>query len=88
MTTRARPAGVLGPEHAISRQEALRLYTVVGARFLGGETAGALAPGAPADLVAYRADPFTCPDEQLPGISPATTVIGGRMVYQKASSAT
>jgi predicted amidohydrolase YtcJ len=88
MTTRATPAGVLGPEHAISREEALRLYTVAGARFLGGETAGALVPGAPADLVAYRADPFTCPDEQLPGISPATTVIGGRIVYQKASSAT
>jgi predicted amidohydrolase YtcJ len=88
MTTRATPAGVLGPEHAISREEALRLYTVAGARFLGGETAGALVPGAPADLVAYGANPFTCPDEQLPGLSPAATVIGGRMVYQKASSAT
>ncbi|HEX3516951.1 MAG TPA: amidohydrolase [Trebonia sp.] len=84
MTTRATPAGVLGPEHAISRQEALRLYTVAGARFLGGETAGALVPGAPADLVAYRADPFTCPDEQLPGLSPTATVIGGLIAYQRS----
>lgn len=82
MTTRATPAGVLGPEHAISRQEALRLYTVAGARFLGGDTAGALVPGAPADLAAYRADPFTCPDEQLPGLSPAATVIAGQLAYQ------
>jgi predicted amidohydrolase YtcJ len=82
MTTRATPAGVLGPEHAISREEALRLYTVAGARFLGGETAGTLVPGAPADLVAYRADPFTCPDEQLPDLSPAATVIAGRIAYQ------
>jgi hypothetical protein len=82
MTTRVTPAGVLGPEHAISREEALRLYTVAGARFLGGETAGALVPGAPADLVTYRADPFTCPDEQLPDLSPAATVIAGRIAYQ------
>ncbi len=82
MTTRATPAGVLGPEHAISRAEALRLYTVAGARFLGGADAGALVPGAPADLVAYRADPFTCPDEELPGLSPAATVIAGRLAYE------
>jgi hypothetical protein len=82
MTTRATPAGALGPEHAITREEALRLYTVAGARFLGGGHAGALVPGAPADLVAYRADPFTCPVEELPGLSPAATVIDGRVAYQ------
>jgi len=82
MTTRATPAGTLGPEHAITRQEALRLYTVAGARFLGGETAGALVVGAPADLVAFPADPFTCPGEQLPGLSPAVTVIDGRLAHQ------
>ena len=85
MTTRATPAGVLGPEHAISREEALRLYTVAGARFLGGEAAGTLVPGAPADLVAYRADPFTCPDEELPALSPAATVIAGRLAYREGS---
>lgn len=82
MTTRATPAGVLGPEHAIGREEALRLYTVAGARFLGAEHAGALVPGAPADLVAYRTDPFTCPDDELPGLSPAATVIGGQIAHR------
>jgi predicted amidohydrolase YtcJ len=82
MTTRATPAGVFGPEHAITREEALRLYTVAGARFLGGADAGALVPGAPADLVAFPADPFTCPEEQLTGLSPVVTVIGGRIAYQ------
>jgi hypothetical protein len=84
MTTRATPAGVLGPEHAITREEALRLYTVAGARFLSGETAGTLVPGAPADLAAYRADPFTCPGEQLAGLSPAVTVINGMLAYRGA----
>jgi predicted amidohydrolase YtcJ len=84
MTTRATPAGVLGPEHAVSREEALRLYTVAGASFLRGENAaGILAPGAPADFVAYRTDPLTCPDEQLPALSPAATVIAGRIAYQE-----
>jgi predicted amidohydrolase YtcJ len=82
MTTRTTPAGVLGPEHAVGRAEALRLYTVAGARFLGGETAGTLVPGAPADLVAYRTDPVTCPDEELTALSPAATVIAGRIAYQ------
>ena len=74
--------GVLGPQHAISREEALRLYTVAGARFLADKAAGALVPGAPADLVVYRTDPFTCPDEQLPGLSPAATVVAGRIAYR------
>jgi predicted amidohydrolase YtcJ len=83
MTTRATPAGVLGAEHAITREEALRLYTVAGARFLGGEAAGVLVPGAPADLVAFRTDPFSCPDEQLPALSPVATVIAGRVAYRE-----
>ena len=73
MTTSARSRIVSARPHR---------YSASPARFLGGETAGALVPGAPADLVAYRADPFTCPDEQLPDLSPAATVIAGRIAYQ------
>jgi predicted amidohydrolase YtcJ len=89
MTTRRTPAGVLGPEHAITRAEALRLYTVAGAGFLygpapSGSGAGTLVPGAPADLACYLADPFSCPDEELLSLSPAATVIGGRVAYGTA----
>ncbi len=89
MTTRRTPAGVLGPEHAIGRAEALRLYTVAGAGFLSGPSAagpaaGTLVPGAPADLACYLADPFSCPDEELLRLSPAATVIGGRVAYTTA----
>jgi predicted amidohydrolase YtcJ len=82
MTTRATPAGVLGPEHAIQRAEALRLYTVAGAQFLGPPATGTLAPGAPADLAVYPADPATCPPQQLLDLSPAATVLGGQLTYQ------
>jgi predicted amidohydrolase YtcJ len=81
MTTRATPAGVLGPEHAVTRAEALGLYTVAGARFLGKPATGTLVPGAPADLVAYRDDPFTCAAERLLDLAPTVTVIGGELAY-------
>ncbi|HEX3488363.1 MAG TPA: amidohydrolase [Streptosporangiaceae bacterium] len=82
MTTRATPAGVLGPEHAIDRAEALRLYSVAGARFLGPPATGTLVPGAPADLVAYLADPGTCPADELLELAPAATVIGGQLTHR------
>jgi hypothetical protein len=81
MTTRSTPAGVLGAEHAISRAEALRLYTVAGGRFLG--QGSALQVGAPADLVAFRADPLTCPTEDLLTLTPALTVVGGVTVHRE-----
>jgi predicted amidohydrolase YtcJ len=65
------------------RTAALRLYTVAGARFLGPPATGTLVPGAPADLVAYPADPFTCPAEQLLDLAPAATVLGGRLTYRR-----
>jgi predicted amidohydrolase YtcJ len=85
MTTRLTPAGSLGPEHAISRAEAIRLYTVAGAGFLGAQpdAPSGLVPGAPADLVAYPADPFTCPDDQLLELTPAATILGGQLTYSR-----
>jgi predicted amidohydrolase YtcJ len=82
MTTRATPAGLLGPEHAIQRAEALRLYTVAGAEFLGRPATGTLSPGAPADLAIYPADPFTCPADELLGLTPAATVLDGQLTHQ------
>ena len=82
MITRRTAAGVLGPEHAIDRAEAIRLYTVAGAQFLGKPGAAALVPGAPGDLVAYPADPFTCPAEQLLELSPAATIVDGELMYR------
>ena len=85
MTTRLTPAGPLGPEHAISRAEAIRLYTVAGAGFLRAQadTPSGLVPGAPADLVAYPADLFTCPDDQLLELTPAATILDGQLTYSR-----
>ncbi len=81
MTTRSTPAGQLGPEHAIDRAEALRLYTVAGAQFLGQPATATLVPGAPADLVGYPEDPFTCGAERLLDLAPTATVVAGELAY-------
>jgi predicted amidohydrolase YtcJ len=82
MITRQTPAGVLGPGHAIRRDEAFRLYTTAGAGLLGAPGGGRLASGAPADLVAYPADPMTCDAAQLLNLAPAFTVLDGRVTYR------
>jgi hypothetical protein len=46
------------------------------------EHGGTLVPGAPADLVAYPADPCTCAAGELLELAPAATVIGGQLTYR------
>lgn len=85
METRGTPFGVLGPEHAITRAEALRLYTTAGAELLGESTgtlpAGTLITGGLADLVGYPEDPTTCPPDRLLTLSPTFTVVAGKVVH-------
>jgi len=82
MTTRQSPVGVLGPGHAITRYEAVRLYTADAAQFAGaGQVRGILGPGRLADFAAYPADPLSCPIGELAGLEPVLTVIGGRTRY-------
>jgi predicted amidohydrolase YtcJ len=79
MTTRQSPVGVLGPGHAITRYEAVRLYTADAARFVGdGQVRGTLTPGKFADFAAYPADPLACPVDELGRLEPVLTVIAGR----------
>jgi predicted amidohydrolase YtcJ len=59
-----------------------RSPVVAGAQLLGRPATGTLAPGAPADLVAYPADPLTCPTEQLLDLALTATVVGGELVHQ------
>ncbi len=86
MATRGtKSAGTRASEHAISVSQAIGLYTAGTAR-LNGEAGrlGSIAPGRLADLVAYPADPFTASIDDLPGLTPAFTIVGGRAVYDPA----
>ncbi len=70
------------PENRLSRQEALRLYTLGSAWFSGEESVkGALAPGRYADFAILSADYFAVPDEEIRTIESVLTVVGGDAVY-------
>ncbi len=78
MTTRQTPLGILGPGHAITRYEAVRLHTADAARFASeGHLRGTLALGKLADFAVYPADPLSCPIDELRGLLPIFTVVGG-----------
>jgi hypothetical protein len=78
VVTRQTPLGVIGPEHAISRYEAVRLHTTDAARLAGDrDRRGTLAPGMLADLVGYPAGPLTAGTDALPTLNPAFTMVAG-----------
>ena len=69
------------PEHALSREEALRLYTTNNAWLLKIEhETGSVEPGKLADLILVDRDPLTCPIDDLPQTRVLKTWLGGRLV--------
>jgi predicted amidohydrolase YtcJ len=86
-TTRRTEAGeVIGPDEAVSREEALRMMTSAAARFSFDEkNRGSIEPGKLADFVVLDADIMTCPAQRLPSIRPDITVVGGRVAFEQAA---
>lgn len=75
-------AQLAAAENRLSREEALRLYTVGSAWFSGDESVkGTIAPGRYADFAILSADYLSVPDEQIRAIESLLTVTGGDVVY-------
>jgi predicted amidohydrolase YtcJ len=73
---------IASPENRLSREEALRLYTVGSAWFSGEEEVkGRIAPGQFADFAILSDDYLTVPEEQIRSIESVLTVTGGDVVY-------
>jgi predicted amidohydrolase YtcJ len=69
-------------ENRLTREEALRLYTVGSAWFSGEENdKGVIAPGRLGDLAVLSADYFTVPEGDIRGIEAVLTVVGGKVVH-------
>lgn len=78
--------GIQGAEYAIDRYTAIELYTAASAQLhWESQRRGTIHPRRLADLVAYRTDPITCPVDQLLGLRPVFTMVGGRAVYDLES---
>lgn len=83
MVTRRDAGGdVYGAGEAISREEAIRLYTSAAARYAFQERrTGSIEPGKLADLVVLSDDILTVPDAALHTVRAVRTVVGGRTVF-------
>jgi len=69
-------------ENRMTREEALRLFTVGSAWFTGDEAVkGRLAPGQYADFALLSEDYMTVPEERIGAIESLLTVTGGEIVY-------
>ena len=75
---------VLEPTEALSREQALRLYTINNA-YLGHEekVKGTLEVGKLADLIVIDRDVLTCKADEIKETKVLLTVIGGKVVHEK-----
>jgi len=71
------------PEQCISREQALRLYTVNNAYLTFEELEkGSIETGKLADFVVLDRDITTCPVEDIPSTQVVQTYLGGRLIYE------
>jgi hypothetical protein len=77
-------AGRMHPEEALTREQALRFYTINNARLLFLEQeVGSLEPGKRADFVILDRDPLACPEEELAALKPLATYVEGKPVFER-----
>ena len=78
--------GRLHPEEALTREQAIRFYTINNARILACDNKlGSLEPGKLADLIVIDTDLLTCPEEKIAETRVLRTYIEGKLVYAAAA---
>jgi hypothetical protein len=89
MVTRKDAQGrVYGADQAITREEALRLYTSAASRYSFSEyKTGSVEPGKLADLAILSGDPLTVADDALKDIVALRTIVAGRTVFTRPQAA-
>lgn len=84
VTGKDRNGKVHDPDQVISREEALRCYTIYNAYITFEEDLkGSIEPGKLADLVVLDRDILTCEEEEIKEVKPLMTIIGGKPVYER-----
>jgi hypothetical protein len=74
----------LDPEQRISREQAIRLYTINNAWLTFEEKEkGSLETGKLADLIVLDRDILTCPLDEVRQIQVERTYLGGKLIYQR-----
>jgi predicted amidohydrolase YtcJ len=84
VTRKTERGGVHQPGEALSREQAVRLYTINNAYLQGEEKEkGSLEVGKLADLIVTDRDVLTCPADDLRDTTVRLTVLNGRVVYER-----
>lgn len=84
VTRKTNRGTVVHPEERVSREEALKTYTIHAAwRLFAEKNLGSIEPGKLADLVVINRDYLSCPEDQIPEIEPVMVIQEGRIVLEK-----
>jgi predicted amidohydrolase YtcJ len=72
------------PDQKMTREEALRAYTLNGAYAAFEESLkGSLATGKLADITVFSKDIMTCPEDEILNAQIAYTIVGGKVLFKK-----
>ena len=83
LTRRTEQGGVHQPRQRLSREQAIRFYTINNARLNFEESIkGSLEPGKYADLIVIDRDILSCPVEEIRSTKVWATLLGGKVVWQ------
>ncbi len=84
LTRRIEGGDVLNPDEALSREQAIRLYTINNAYLHHEEKEkGSLEVGKLGDLIIIDRDVLTCPVDEVRATKVMYTVVGGKVVYTR-----
>jgi predicted amidohydrolase YtcJ len=87
LTRRTKGGTVLHPDEAVDLATAIATYTRHAAHAAFEEhTRGSLEPGKLGDLAIYPDDPYGAAVDDLPNMAPDMTVIGGQVVFNRATA--
>jgi predicted amidohydrolase YtcJ len=76
--------GQLHPEEALSREQAVRFYTVNNAYLMFlEEQLGSIEEGKLADLIVLDTDILSCPVDSIKDTNVLQTYLGGRLIYER-----
>jgi predicted amidohydrolase YtcJ len=87
ITRKTVDGSVINPEQRVTREQALRMWTLNAAYLSFDEkNKGSIEPGKLADLIVVSKDFLSCPVDEIKDIETLLTVVGGKVVYHNEAA--